>query len=65
VRLDVDVEQLADGTLRAQGSLPILMTDYDYLKDSLEGYKAIGASAGMRRSYTHTLFFPSVTTSFC
>ena len=28
VRLDVDVEQLADGTLRAQGALPILMTDY-------------------------------------
>ena len=28
VQLDVDVEQLPDGTLRAQGSLPILMTDY-------------------------------------
>jgi polyisoprenoid-binding protein YceI len=28
VRLDVDVEQLPDGTLRAQGALPILMTDY-------------------------------------
>jgi hypothetical protein len=28
VQLEVDVEQLADGTLRAQGSLPILMTDY-------------------------------------
>ena len=28
VQLDVDVEQLPDGTLRARGSLPILMTDY-------------------------------------
>lgn len=28
VQLDVDVEQLPDGTLRAQGSLPILMSDY-------------------------------------
>lgn len=28
VALDVDVQQLPDGTLRAQGSLPILMTDY-------------------------------------
>jgi putative ABC transport system permease protein len=41
---------------------PILMTDYDYLKDSLEGYKAIGASAGMRtaspeiRYQNHTLY---------
>ena len=29
---------------------PILMTDYDYLRDTLQGYKAIGASAGMRMS---------------
>src|ERR1051326_8489662 len=29
---------------------PILMTDYEYLKDSLDGYKAIGASAGMRNN---------------
>ena len=28
VQLDVDVAELPDGTLRAQGSLPILMTDY-------------------------------------
>ena len=28
VKLDVVVEQLSDGSLRAQGALPILMTDY-------------------------------------
>jgi polyisoprenoid-binding protein YceI len=28
VRLDVNVEQLPNGTFRAQGALPILMTDY-------------------------------------
>jgi YceI-like protein len=28
VRLPIEVERLADGTLRARGALPILMTDY-------------------------------------